>query len=137
MKDKQETEALRALMQSIATDVLTSNVSDEDIEAEIREEGGDPDAVGRRGAELARELLANRRAGEQRMTVSRAAIRTARTIPNARRQLLLSEIEAGRADPRFAEVLAARRGRLDEASEDDLWALAAELKRLKGEPISE
>lgn len=52
---------LARLDASLAQDVLTDAFTDADVAAGLREAGGDPAAIGRRGANLAQELLERRR----------------------------------------------------------------------------
>jgi hypothetical protein len=120
------------------------HLSVEALEAEVRADGGDPDAIGRRGAALAKERLAERGLDWKARAKDRAAETTRRAgawpsfgqIPRAE---LRARIDAARADARFsAPVVAAFRKRSAEAATDDeLRALLEEievLRRLHGEP---
>jgi hypothetical protein len=60
-KPQSDEEILARLDASLADDVLTDEFSDDDVAAALRAAGGDPDAIGRRGATLAAELLEQRR----------------------------------------------------------------------------
>jgi hypothetical protein len=131
MKTKDEDAALRALLDSISSDVLTPHVSDDDVAAEIRREGGDPDAIGERGKNAAQALLALRRIEQPARW---AALRTTKAPMSPKQQLLLAEIEAGKSDRRFAELLETRAFDADEATEDELWELLGLLRELRSKP---
>jgi hypothetical protein len=60
-KPQSDKEILARLDASLAEDVLTDEFSDDDVAAALRAAGGDPVAIGRRGAALAAELLEQRR----------------------------------------------------------------------------
>jgi hypothetical protein len=59
-KPHSDDELLARLDASLAEDVLTDVFTDADVAAALREAGGDPDAIGRRGAELAKEFWQKR-----------------------------------------------------------------------------
>ena len=60
-KAESEEEILARLDASLAEDVLADAYTDADVTAALRAAGADPEAVGRRGAALAAELLEKRR----------------------------------------------------------------------------
>lgn len=142
-------ELLRAIDEQHAADEAERirSLSDEEVTEEIRAAGGDPDAIGRRGAALAARLLAKRRREAWQEGAVRA-LRRAREIldkPGLRktrglsREALLERIEAARSDPRLREPIAVafRDKKLDTSSEAELEAILdaiEDLARLAGEP---
>lgn len=134
MKPRDDDAALHALLDSISSDVLTPHVSDADVAAEIREQGGDPDAIGERGRNAAEALLALRRIDQPARW---AALRTPKAAVSPRRQLLLTEIEAGRTDRRFADLLESRGLDAGEATEEELWEVLGLLRELRSAPSGE
>lgn len=55
-------DAARVILDDLrAAEVLEPSYPIEQINADLREAGGDPDAIGKRGASLVQELLAKRR----------------------------------------------------------------------------
>lgn len=110
----------------------------EEVNAEIRAAGGDPEAIGRRGAELAKKLLAERgldwktRAAARRAEMDKRAGATPSFAGMGRKELL-ARIAAARSDERFsAPVVAAFRKRgEEEATDDELRALLEEIELLR------
>jgi hypothetical protein len=112
-------------------------MSDEEIAQEIRAAGGDPEAIGRQGAALAKRLLERRRrllAWEERAL---GVIERARTAPEAMSTAVAadarSRLDAARADRRYASWIAAALGDRGPAacSDQEVVALAGELDELE------
>jgi hypothetical protein len=117
------------------------HLSRAELDAEIRAAGGDPDAIGRRGAALASKLLPERGLDWKARAKARAAETIKRvgewpSFAGLTRTELLARLQAARTDARFsAPVVAAFRKRTsDESSDDELRAILEEvevLRRLK------
>ncbi len=109
-----------------------------EVSAEIRAAGGDPEAIGARGAALAARLLAERGLDWKTRANARkgAMARSVGEWPSFKalsRTELLARIHTARADARFAApVVAAFRKRGDEdVSDDELRALLEEIEVLR------
>ncbi len=77
---------LAALEESVATDLLTDAYTDDEIDQLIRARGGDPAAIGARGAALGAELARARRlawqdAAKKKKRVMEAAVARSGAIP--------------------------------------------------------
>lgn len=73
---------LRALVDSLDANILdVSAMTDEEVDAEIRAAGGDPDEIARRGLEIVGRLLENRR--ERWRAETRANLAAGRPRPAA------------------------------------------------------
>ena len=135
---KNQDETLRLLDESLASDVLTDAVTDEDVDSELRDAGGDPDTIAADGVALAKELLEKRRlawqdAARRKMEARQRARQVAPTRQARSRQQLLAEINARRADfeRRGMSVSAAYRKRNpEEASDEELADFLDELETL-------
>jgi len=112
-------------------------LSKDDLDAQIRANGGDPDAIGRRGAALAEELLARRKRlswqAEARaaMDAERAKMATAPKTPPLPREELLARFEAARNDPRFPVGVHFRNRKSGELSDDELREILDEIEMLR------
>lgn len=93
---------LNELRESLATDVLREDYPIELVEESLRAAGGDPEAIGRRGAALVEGMLAGRRGESPRQVVDRADFASVeRSI--AERAGLLDE--GGLSEERLAQSL--------------------------------
>ncbi|MDD5308693.1 MAG: hypothetical protein PHU25_15355 [Deltaproteobacteria bacterium] len=122
----------------LAQDVLTDAYSEEDVDAAIRAAGGDPDAIGREGKDLGAQLLERNRLAWQeearrRLLSARSAISPAADRPRLPKSEMLRQIDLARRDPRLsAPVVAAfRKRKPEEANEDELHELLAEIEMLR------
>jgi hypothetical protein len=115
-------------------------MSDEEVDAAIRAAGGDPEAIGERGAAIAASQLDRRerlgwqeRAAEALARATAHAKRAPRTPRGLPREELLGRLAIARADARFAAPIAAAfRNRAAEVSSDEeLAALLDEIAILK------
>jgi hypothetical protein len=115
------------------------SMSDEELDAHIRENGGDPVAIAARGVAHAKELDAQhaRTAWHSEAAAKleafrqvAAASRTIKTLPRAE---LLRQLDVARNDPRFSTpVTALFRHKTAEASTDDeLQALLDQIELLR------
>jgi hypothetical protein len=142
--DAELLDAIRAMDLDDAADDAAEAVramSDEEVSEAILAAGGDPEAIGERGADLAAFHLERRarlawqeRAAEAlaRATAhARSSPRTPRGLP---RRELLDRLAKARTEPRFAAPIAAafRNRAPEESSDEELAALLDEIAILKG-----
>jgi hypothetical protein len=134
---RKDVAALRRMLDALDEDVLEEEYPLELIEEEIRAAGGDPEAIGRRGAALAKELLdKRRRAFEAEALESVAELEKRAVLARARpvrsREHMLRRVRRAEADPRFAgQVAVAFRGRKpEEPTDEELATLVAKLEAL-------
>jgi hypothetical protein len=114
------------------------HLSSSDLDAEIRAAGGDPDAIGRRGAALATKHLPERtldwkeRAKARKDAMDRSVGEWPQLAGLSRKDLL-ERLRAARIDARFsAPIVAAFRKRTEEESTDDeLRAILEEIEVLR------
>jgi hypothetical protein len=140
-KKRPPAELLRAIDAIEADDDLAevAAMTPAALDASIRAAGGDPEAIGARGARLAEELLARRKRlrwqakARGDMTSALAKMSEAQRTPKLPRKELLDRIEAARADGRFrAPIAAAFRKRTAEESTDlELQGLLDEIEMLR------
>ena len=127
------------LGESLAWDLLTDAYSDEEVSTLIREAGGDPDAIGRRGADLAHRLLKRKRLSwmdeaDRKQHRLRAIlddpIPEADGMSHQALQLALFEM---RSDPRAGRAIRATFSKrsAEVSSTEELRALYREAKRLQ------
>jgi hypothetical protein len=114
------------------------HLSPEEVAKEIRDAGGDPEAIGARGAELAKRLLAERKDSWQTRAKKRAAEteRRTRELPDfsaLTRAELLARLAELRSDNDLPAPLAeaARKHTGEEATDDELRALLEDIERLR------
>jgi hypothetical protein len=113
-------------------------LSEEELDAELRADGFDPEAIGARGEALAKELLASRErlAWQKEMHEKLAAFREVAAASRTKEKLPRAEIrrrlDVARADPRFAAPVAALfQKKTEEASTDEeLQALLDQIELL-------
>jgi len=111
------------------------HLTPDEVSAEIRADGGDPEAIGARGAALAAKLLAERaldwktRAARRKEAMDRS-IGEWPSFKALSRPELLARIHTARSDARFsAPVVAAFRKRGEEdVSDDELRAILEEIE---------
>jgi hypothetical protein len=145
-KKRSPAELLRAIQRTEEDDDLAevAAMSASELDASIRAEGGDPKAIGERGARLAEELLARRKRlrwtakargnTESALAKMDAAPRT----PKLPRAELLARIEAARSDGRFKAPLAAafRKRTAEESTDEELRRLLDEIEMLRTLEVS-
>lgn len=138
-KPKDEVEALRLFTESLAAESVTEQASIADVDQDLRDAGGDPEAIGMRGAALVQELLEKRRLdwqvqarAKQAALSERNAARKAERRPRGTRTQMLASINEYRSDPTMGNAVSVSfRKRLPEASSDDeLAELLDELELL-------
>ncbi len=123
-------------MDDALDDVLA--MSDEEIAAELRAAGADPDAIGRAGASHAAKHEARlgrlgwQAAARTRLETARAAAAGVPKTPKLPRVELLARLDAARRDGRFAAPLAAafRKRDAEQSSDEELCALLDEIAAL-------
>src|SRR5882672_8336775 len=101
-KDSDE-EFLETLRAHVAEDVLKSDYSLADVDAELRAAGGDPEEIGNRGAALVRGLLERRRLAWQENARAKRA-KMERAVGSVSLQpmsvaAMIAQINAARSDP--------------------------------------
>jgi hypothetical protein len=114
----------------------TLEASGEELRAEIKEGGDDPDTY----VALAEAMLADARehCGRERLERARAEATAFRAREHRIDVTFKTEIEAGKADPSTPMMLAARKGEmLSERDEEALLRARAKLKRLESEDETE
>jgi len=134
-------DVLRAIDQIDADDDLAAieAMAPADLDASIRASGGDPDAIGARGARLAEELLARRKRlrwqakAHGDMASALAKMNEAPRTPKLPRGELLARVEAARDDARFRAPIAAafRKRTADESTDEELRGLLDEIEMLR------
>lgn len=138
-KPKDEDDALRLFTESLASEIFTDRVSKVEVDQDLRDAGGDPGAIGKRGAALVQELLEKRRLNwqaEARAKQAAFATRTAERRGAARarrsRHEMLAAINAYRADPAMGNAVSFsfRKRKPEESTEDELAELLDELELL-------
>jgi hypothetical protein len=114
------------------------HLSPAEVDAELRAAGGDPDAIGRRGAAHAAKHLPERALdGKSRAKARQDAMdRTVGEWPRLGalpRAELLARVRAARADTQFAApvVMAFRKRAEEEATDDELRAVLEEIEVLR------
>ncbi|MGA7743880.1 MAG: hypothetical protein WBP56_02695 [Polyangia bacterium] len=136
-KPQGDGEILAQLDASLAEDVLTEAYADDEIATFLRAANGDPEAVGRRGAALAAELLDRRRLAWQ----DQARRRIERTLPafDARADYsglgklqLLGLLDRARNNPRLSGPVSQlfHRRKPEDITEDELRELLVEVDAL-------
>jgi len=138
-KPKDEDEALRLFTESLAAEIFTERVSKSEVDQDLRDAGGDPDAIGKRGAALVQELLEARRLDWQTQARAKQAALAARladrrTAPRPRRSRdqMLTAINAHRTNPAMgaAVSISFRKRKPEESTDDELAELLDELELL-------
>ncbi len=140
-KKKTPKEVFDAILEFEHDDELEAleKMTDEEVSAAIAKDGGDPVAMGKRGADLAAELIERRERlqwqVEARETLDTAEAAAAGGVKAKRTRAEMKEaIEKGRTEEGIS--LAARKGGVDEASDEELEELLAHIEMLRGEKRS-
>jgi hypothetical protein len=131
----------RAIDQAKGDDDLQAvgAMSPAELDASIRAEGGDPEAIGARGARLAEELLGRRKGLRSQakahgdVASALAKMKEAPRTPILPRADLLARIEAARSDARLRTPIAAafRKRTAEESTDDELRGLLDEIEMLR------
>lgn len=136
---KDEDEALRLFTESLASEIFTDHVSKAEVDQDLRDAGGDPEAIGKRGVALVQELLEKRRLNwqnearaKQASFASRAAERRNAPRPRRSRDEMLEAISAYRTDPVMGNAVSVsfRKRKPEESTEGELAELLDELEML-------
>jgi hypothetical protein len=140
-KTRSPADLLRAIEGTAADADLAAidAMSPAEVDAAIRANGGDPEAIGARGAKLAEELLARRKRlrwqakAHGDMTGALVKMSAAPRTPRLPRPELLARIEAARGDARFRGAIAAsfRKRTAEESTDDELRGLLDEIEMLR------
>jgi hypothetical protein len=132
-KKKTPKEVFEAILRIKDEDELEEleKMTDEEVSAAIAKDGGDPVAIGKRGADLAAQLI-ERRERIQWQLEARAKLDTAAGVVKAKRSRaeMKEAIEKARTDEGVS--LAALEGRVDEASDEELEELLVHIEILRG-----
>ncbi len=139
MGDRTKTdETLRLLLESLDADLLTGAVPRAEIQKRLREAGGNPAEIVKRGRATVEELLERRRLAWQdeareKLAAQRSLLQTpARRVERTRPQLL-AEIQRVRTDPalRGTAAVAFHKRKPEEASVEELEQMLEEFEMLK------
>ena len=138
--DAEVLEEIEALEMDDALDDVKA-MSDEEVSRSIAKDGGEPSAIGARGAALAAKLIERRKRqlwqvdAHEKLDAARAKIGASDEERGKRGRLsraeMIARIDDARRDATFAAKLAARKGGTDEASDDELADLLAQLEILR------
>jgi hypothetical protein len=140
-KKRTDEELLAAIEQAEADDDLAelAAMSPAELDASIRADGGDPEAIRARGLRLVEELMERRERlawqakarGDMQSAFAKMA--GAPKTPKLPRRELLDRIEAARSDGRFQAPLAAafRKRTAEESTDDELRRLLDEIEMLR------
>jgi hypothetical protein len=136
-KPHSDDELLARLDASLAEDVLTDVFTDADVAAALREAGGDPDAIGRRGAELAKELLERRRlawqeAARRKRDRASGLFLSGPDFSRLPRSEMLRQLEQARRDPRIGKPvnMLYHKRKPEDVSDEELRQLLGEVDAL-------
>jgi len=135
-KSLTDQELIDRLDASLANDVLTDAYTPEEVAEAIREAGGDPEALGRRGADLAFRLLKERRlrwqqAARQTLAEEQSVASEAEITKLSRRELL-EAIEGARSEPSLSGLVGAfHKRKPEQASDEELRNLLSDIQRLR------
>jgi hypothetical protein len=134
-KSLTEQELLDRLDASLAGDALTEAYTQEEVAEAIKAAGGDPAALGQRGAELAKQLLKERRLSWRRPARQRLeeaqSVSVEVNLATLSRGELLEAIEEARKEPSLGGLVGAfRKRKPEQASEEELRALLSEMRTL-------
>jgi hypothetical protein len=141
MADKPMTpdDTLLLFKESLDGDILTDAMTDAEVDQELRDAGGDPDAIARDGKAFVAQLLERRRlawqdAARKKIEAQRAALQPG-TVPRGTRTRpeLLAAIQAARTDPRVggAAAMTFHKRKPEEASTDELEEMLEEFEMLR------
>ena len=138
--DEKLLEAIEEMEMEDALDDV-KKMSDEEVSRSIAADGGDPKAIGARGAALAATLLERRKRQvwqvdpHEKLEAARAKIgeieKASASRPRLSRAAMIARIDEARRDATFAAKLAARKGGTDEATDDELDDLLRQLEILR------
>jgi hypothetical protein len=140
-KKRSPEELLRAIAEAELDDDIAEieAMTPAELDAKIRAEGGDPVAIGERGARLAEELLARRKRLQWQakargdMEAALAKMEAVPKTPKLPRGELIDRIEAARHDARLRAPIAAafRKRTAEESTDDELRRLLDEIEMLR------
>jgi hypothetical protein len=110
-----------------------------ELDAAIRADGGDPDAIGERGARFAQEMLARRKrlrwqeAARTELEAMQAKVAGMPRTPALPRAELIARLKAAQSDARFREPIAAafRKRSAEESTEEELRLLLDDIEMLR------
>lgn len=134
---KSDAEILAFFDESLARDVLDPAYPIADVQAEIRKAGGDPVAIGARGAALAKNLLDKRRLSWQDRARERSAgwaqeLSALSDIPRLSRKETIAHITALRSDPALAPIVANfHKRKPEDSSDEELHQIRLEMEILR------
>lgn len=128
---------LALLDDALAADFLKKDFPIEKVDEELRARGGDPEAIGQRGAQLADELVKEWNRTQWRKDAQKKRQRfleeSARhqedAVAGMSRSELLAALQAARENPSLGSSVQAafRKRRPDQSSDDDLRSLLHEV----------
>lgn len=134
----QRAHRLTLLGKSMAADLVENSYEDEEIDAELRQLGADPIAVGSRFANLVRDKLADHRRlawqrdARNRLDQARAVLASTPEMPPwTTRGEAINVLEALRSGPHGAQIHTAFRNKTPEMwSDEELNALIRDIRGL-------
>jgi hypothetical protein len=112
-------------------------MTDEEVDEAIRAEGGDPVAIGERGAKLANELMERRERlqwqleAREELAIAAAAAGGAARVTRSRKEMI-EAITQAQNEEGLSIGLAARKGGTDEATDEELEELLRQIEILRG-----
>ena len=139
MGDRTKTdETLRLLLESLDADILTGAVPRAEIQKRLREAGGNPAEIVKRGRAKVDELLERRRLAWQedartKLAAQRALLQGSATRRERTRPELLAAIQRVRTDPALGgtAAMAFHKRKPEEASVEELEQMLEEFEMLK------
>lgn len=131
-------DTLRLLLESLDADILTGAVPRAEIQKRLREAGGNPAEIVKRGRAKVEELLERRRLAWQdkaraRLTAQRSLLQSSSRQVERTRPQLLAEIQRARTDPALhgTAAIAFHKRKPEEASDEELEQMLEEFEMLK------
>jgi hypothetical protein len=116
-----------------------AKMSDEEVSASIAKAGGDPVAIGAKGANLAAQLIERRERLQwqvealEKLNAADAAAKAARAgQPRKSRDEMIAEVSKAQTEDGFSVALVARKGGTEQATDDELEELLMHIELLRG-----
>ncbi len=137
-KSETDREFLARLESSLARDPLSDDMPVEEVRDQLRDEGGDPEGIAARGAEIAALLLAQRRlswmdTARARREVTSKLLGGMKPLPRRPRNEELGEINSARRDLKLRGTveMAFSKRKPDDLSDDEVHDLLEEIEALR------
>ncbi len=137
-KSETDREFLARLESSLARDPLSDDMPVEEVRDQLRDEGGDPEGIAARGAEIAALLLTRQRLSWMDTARTKREARAKRLggmkrLPRSPRTEELGKIQSARGDPKLSGTveMAFRKRKPDDLSDDEVHDLLEEIEALR------